>query len=441
VRAVLARAKSAALKIRNDFQRGMVLEEIGAAEAKAGLLDIAVVTANRAEPHTLAILKAIGQELGNSNDLPRAEALGLRLSAGSAPSLFGFMARRQAEKGNIDDALRTTKHIRAPEVRSYALEGIAEQQAVKGDYDEVRKTLALARATDPNWHSDRYDVELMIAMGHLSRGNLETARTAIGAMKSRGSRFSSLSAGAETLLRAGNKNAAAAWLESAFEILPTGSASDFWRYLTIPLQVRLGQQERAMQAVAGLAPGLRVNGYVAVAVTCAEMKDVACANVALAKMKSAARLVRESETSLDFALQLESLNVSAALVESGQFEAASGLLTSIEQLIDDTNVSSKSIEARAQLQRVFMLARQDRFDDARSLALKIRENSVSDAERGTALRTIALLQTKRNGIALPQQWATALTDTEDRTYAFLGVAQGLLEFADPKLSYSAIRIH
>ena len=137
VRAMLAQAKSAALKIGNEYQRGLVLDEIGAAEAKAGLLDTAVATANRAEPHTLAILRAIGEELGNSNDLPKAQALGLRLKGGSS-SLFGFMARRQAQKGNIEEALRTTKYIRAPEVRRYALEGIAEQQAVKGDYDEVR---------------------------------------------------------------------------------------------------------------------------------------------------------------------------------------------------------------------------------------------------------------------------------------------------------------
>src|SRR5260370_121800 len=97
VRAVLAQAMSAALNIRNDFQRGLVLDEIGAAEAKAGFLDTAVVTANRAYPHTMAILEAIGEELGNLNDLPKAQALGRRLKGGSASSLFAFMARRQAE--------------------------------------------------------------------------------------------------------------------------------------------------------------------------------------------------------------------------------------------------------------------------------------------------------------------------------------------------------
>ena len=154
LRAVLAQAKSAALKIRKDFQRGLVLDEIGAAEAKAGLLDIAVVTANRAYPHTTATLEAMGEELGNSNDLPKAKALGRRLKGGSASSFFAFMARRQAEKGNIEEALRTTKYITAPEVRGDALEAIAAHHAARGDYDEATKNLALAKATDPNGRSD-----------------------------------------------------------------------------------------------------------------------------------------------------------------------------------------------------------------------------------------------------------------------------------------------
>ncbi len=70
---VLAQAKSAALRIKDDFQRRLVLDEIGGAEAKSGDLDAAVETANRAYPHTIATLTAIGKELGNSNDLSKAK--------------------------------------------------------------------------------------------------------------------------------------------------------------------------------------------------------------------------------------------------------------------------------------------------------------------------------------------------------------------------------
>src|SRR5436305_7280889 len=61
VRTVLSEAKAAALQIKNSFQRGLVLDEIGAAEARAGDLIAALDTAERSYPHTFTTLSAIGE--------------------------------------------------------------------------------------------------------------------------------------------------------------------------------------------------------------------------------------------------------------------------------------------------------------------------------------------------------------------------------------------
>jgi aminopeptidase N len=106
----------------------------------------------------------------------------------------------------------------------------------------------------------------------------------------------------------------------------------------------------------------------------------------------------QSKELSDFETKLMILNITAAMIDNGEFEAASPLLT-------------------------------------------MRPNSVADVQRGTAVRTIALLQTKKSGGASSQPWALALTDTEDRAYALLGIAQALLEIDDVKLPYSAIQIH
>jgi len=134
------------------------------------------------------------------------------------------------------------------------------------------------------------------------------------------------------------------------------------------------------------------------------------------------------------------LNVTAALIDHGQLGAASRLLAPIEQPHDDGSWKS-FIQPHAQLQRVFILAQQNNFKEARALALNMQPDSVSDVQRGTALRTIAILQTNRSGVALSQSWASALTDHEDRAYALLGIAQALLKTGDVKLHYSAIQIH
>jgi len=175
-RSVVNQAKTAALNIKNDFQRGSVLDQIGAAEAKAGDLDAAVETARRAYPNNMATLTAIGKQLANSNDSSKAQSIKPKLEGGGSSTVFAFIAQRQAEKANIEEAVHTTKQIEAPEVRSDALKWIAQRQASKGDYSGARKTFALARVAYPAERSTPDDVEMMIAAQALaSRAVLVTS--------------------------------------------------------------------------------------------------------------------------------------------------------------------------------------------------------------------------------------------------------------------------
>jgi hypothetical protein len=127
-------------------------------------------------------------------------------------------------------------------------------------------------------------------------------------------------------------------------------------------------------------------------VACAEAKDLEGVDTALGKAQSARRSESEDRKLSEFGEKLMILNVSAALIDNGEFEAAARLLTSVEEQLDD--MSLFTIGPRLQVERVFMMSLQGAFDEARSLALRMRPDVVADAERGTALRTIALLQTK-----------------------------------------------
>jgi len=437
-RSILGQAKAAALNIKDEFQQGLVLDQIGAAEAKAGDMDAAIETAKRAYPHTSLTLTAIGEQLVNSSDPGTIQAIGTKLQ-GNASTVFWSLGCRQASKGKIAQALRTTEHIQAPEVRSDALKSIAQQQAANGDYAGARKTMALARAA---YHAERYDpedVEMLIAEGQLSHGDTQAARMTIASVKSAETRSAALISGAEELARKADHAGANAWLDAAIQGLPSGPKDDFVRYLAIPIQVKLGHKDQAMRAVTTLSSGFRVKGFAAVAVACAEAKDVPGVDAALEKMNSAATTSGEDAELFDLGATLMTLNVTAALIDNGEFEAASRLLAGVEQGLDE--VSKLSIEPDAQLQRVCVLALQGGYDDARSLALKMRPNSVADVQRGTALRTVALLQANKNGAVSVERWASALADTEDRAYALLGIAQALLQIDEVKLPYNAIQVH
>ena len=432
-RLVAADAKAAAMNITSKYQRGLVLEEIGAAQAEAGDLDAAVETARQAYPNTFAILKAIGEQLANSNDSGEVESILLKLKLGHSPTLLAFLAQGQAQKGNIDVALRTTEQIQDRGVRFDALRWIAERQAATGDYSGARKTFELARAANPSEHSSPDEVEILIAKGQTSRGDIQGALATISSMKSSGMKVTALASVAEKLSNTADKVSAIAFLEDVMRDSPEGRDGDILRYVAIPLQVKLGQKDRAMQVAGVLRVDLRLKGYAAVGVACAEAKDIACVDAALARIDPKTSFVRENS---DFQAHQLILNVTAALLDHGEFEAGSRWLTLVEQHPD-----VRYTEPEVKLQRVFALAQNGEFDAARSLALKIRPSSMDEGERGAAFRTIALLQTKKDGAASAKQWASALADSEDRAYSLLGIAQGLLGIGDATLPYPTLWIH
>ena len=438
-RTILQQAKAAALKIKSDFKRGFVLDEIGAAQAKTGALVEALDTANKAAGFHSATLQAIADQLAATNDLTRAKSLGLKLKAGGASALISNMSRRQAESGNIDQALQTAGQIQFLEVRSYALEDIGQLQNARGDYAGAEKTFALAKAAHAKGLVTAEDREMMILMHQLSMGEMQSVRKTIDAWESAVRRYSAMIGGAAVLLQRGDKASATTWAQEALQALPAGPKNDFLRYVAIPLQVKLGQKERAMQTAGTLSGDLWAKAYIAVAVTCAEAKDVAGVNAALEEMLSVAKTKGEDKELSEFVMKLMILNVTAALIDNGQFETASWWLTTVEQ--DPDSVDVIAIEPNARLQRVFMLAQQGQFKDALALAREILIGSVDEVARGNALRITALLQARNAGVASAQQWALALTDPEDRAYALLGIAQALLKIDNLKLDYSAIQVH
>lgn len=430
-RTLLNLANASAVKITNNFQRQLVLEKIGAAQAKAGDLEAAVDTANLASSFAPRVFEAIGEQLGQSNDLSRAETLGGKFKQRSISYILSSMARTQVRNGKIEDALQTVKKISSREIRSYALENIARAQAAKGDYSQARKTLALAKAAHALLNPD--ELEMFIVTRQLSRGETQQARAMIDSWKSDDKRISALIGAAEELRKQGDKTAAEQWLREGLRQLPAGPSHEFFRYLAIPIEVKLGHKEQAFAAAGALSQNLRAKAYMTVAVACAEEKDVACVDTAIERMTSAAPSGQIS----NFGLNLMILNVTAALIDNEQLEAASRWLAMVEQQINDAG----RIKSRTQLQRVVLLAKKGNLEEARLLALAISPNFTTDVERGEALRITALLQTKTKGQGSSQPWSLALSDIEDRAYALLGIAESLLDTGNVKLTYSPIQLH
>src|SRR5882724_1612777 len=123
-RGLLSQSKALALKIPEKLRQGSLLNQIGVAQANAGDLEGAIVSAQRAYPSGTIVLDAIGQQLADLNDLPRAKALGQRLKPATPSFFFSEIAKTYALRGKIDEALQIAVQIPFLQVRSYALEDI-----------------------------------------------------------------------------------------------------------------------------------------------------------------------------------------------------------------------------------------------------------------------------------------------------------------------------
>lgn len=473
--AALVDAKDAALQIEDSFLRGIVLDEIGAAEAGAGGVQSAISTANRAYPHDLKTLEAIGDQLSVPGDLGEVQAVGARLRGGGASTIMAVFAQHQAMKGEFDEALRATEKITAPELLQDTLKAIGKEQAGRGDYAGARTTLAAANAAYPPRRVSADRIEAVVAEAQITRGDVDAAHDTLRSIRTVEDRSEAMISAAGALAKKGDAVAARAWLEEALQpaadrsriadivtshepwekasqLIREKAGAKILRFLALPVEVKAGLKERAFRDVASLWTHFQVRGYAAIAVACAEEKDMACVNTAMTRMTTAAEHAMPWERALaETAAKSLTFHVSAALIDIGAFEDAATLLVStqgpihagwlvfLQKDLDET--SQSSIEPVAQLHSVVILAKQSKFAEARSLALRIRPDRVPVTERGTAFRDIALLETRRQGAASAHEWVAALPLAEDRACALLGIAEAQLGTEDVHLPYSTIFAH
>ena len=217
-RLLVREAKASAIRVKNTFQRGLLLDEIGAMQARLREYDSAVSTAETAYPHTLKTLAALGTQL--ADDPASLNRVCPMLKSGEASTVIANAAWAQADKGDVELALRTSKSVPDPAVRSDVLRELATRQSAAGDVAGARKSLSEANDAYPATKSSpEGDIEL-IANGQLSRGNRVAARKTIEGIGSREMQAAALISGAELLDKAGDRGGARAWLLDAFELAP-----------------------------------------------------------------------------------------------------------------------------------------------------------------------------------------------------------------------------
>ena len=430
VRSILTQAKEESLRIPNQHSRDRTLDQIGAEEARAGDLDAAIDIANRVYPSDQETQEAIGREAGNGDDWDKVQSAISKLNS-SKDFIFMALVRRLAERGKIEEVLRASSQIADGDYRANALSIVALKQSENGDDSSARKTLEMARQASVEGGVDANDIRISIAKGQLLRGDTHKARATMNSIQPKYARAFALITGARILWNRSDRANAVAWLDDGLKIedkwirdrslLPRLDESLPLHEFALPLQVRLGQTDAAMRYAEGLDSSQRLHDFNVIALACVEIKDKACVDAAVEKIWSTPLPQEKNASSFEKIYAIES--VASALADHNEFDDAQRLFTVLENRPDRTNTPY--------LETAVIRARQGDFQEALKWALWVSSDPYG-SPRSDALRRIALLQTKKSGAASCREWVAALTQSDEKAYALLGIAQGMLREDDRK---------
>jgi len=436
---LLAQAKSEALKIQRDFDRGQILNQIGAVQAESGDIAAALDTAKEAYPFGTEIMSAIGDRLASSDHPEKWEVAIQKSNAAGSSTIYYAKTEKLLAIGEMDAAQAAARQILSPEVRSEALRLVAQKQALLGREDLARSILREAKPPEQS-SSDVLGNLSIFLRAEIERGDLDQAKRTLEGVASPQDRAMLMMEAVGVLIEKKKNKIASAWLDNAFTLPIDEDEKDTFHYFAIPFEVKLGETHRAIQAAAGLSSAdQRIKGYVAVAVSCAEDHDLDCVTAAVNGIRGTAALGTKERDLEEFVADLGLLDIAASLVESEELSDAETILNNIHQ--EDDYSFQTMIKPEIQMLRATILARQKRFAEARAQAAEIRPQASVEDSRRNALRLVAFWSTKEEGASSSRTFAEQFSDAADKAYALLGICQAMVGKNAGHLPYSAIDVH
>ena len=178
-------------------------------------------------------------------------------------------------------------------------------------------------------------------------------------------------------------------------------------------QAKLGMFDDAIDLANSIPDEQRKDeALVMIAVRLITVKNDSRANTLLESLPK----VPEGKADLEGAREMAWVRIAMAQANAGDGEVA---LKTLETVRDPR------MEGLVKWQRAYAQARAGRFTEARALAAQIPPQFPRN-ERGQALRLVAAVNAHQKGVSDAVSWASQLATPQDRTSAYLGIADGLL---------------
>ena len=333
--------------------------------------------------------------------------------------MLQWLAEWQSKHDDATGSQETLALIKDADIRREAQFNIVTSRAVKGDPKTAEAEYRKLLEESPGGPQSVDDLVAQdMALVYALKGNIGAALASLDKMKS-GEKVYALYTVAQFLAEKKDSLGADLLSKGALRIAHPFLKDPSQAYplsLLASAQAKLGMFDDAIDLANSIPDEQRKDeALVMIAVRLIAAKNESRANAVLESLPK----VPEGKADLEAEREMAWVRIAMAQANAGDGE---GALKTLETLRDPR------MDGLAKWQRAYAQARAGRFAEARALAAQIPPQFPRD-ERGQAFRLVAAVNAHQKGASNAIGWAGQLTTPQDRTSAYLGIADGLL--ADP----------
>jgi hypothetical protein len=413
VKATLDNARKNAEQTSDEYVRSELLHEVAKGYARNGDFEPALQVIRVDSRLMWQAADGLARNMLRCGQASEVKVVALTLEGRSRSLMLQWLAEWQARHDDPTGSEETLAQIKDNDIRREAQFNIVTSKAVRGDAKTAEVEYRTLGAS-PGAQSTDDLVAQDMALVHAMKGEIDGAIASLDKIKS-GEKIYALYGVLQVLAEkkdaAGTDDLSKGVLRIVHPFLKDPNQA-YPLSLVATAQAKLGMFDDAVDLAKSIPDEQRRDeALVMIAVRLiAKNESRASALMETLPKVPAGNPVLEGEREMAW------VRIAMAEANAGNGE---GALKTLETVRDPR------LEALIKWQKAYAQARVGRFVEARALAAQIPAQFPSD-ERGRALRLVAAVNTHQKGASDALSWASQLTTPQDRTSAYLGIADGLL---------------
>ncbi|MFI5089283.1 MAG: tetratricopeptide repeat protein [Terriglobales bacterium] len=416
IRAALDVARKSAEQASDQYVRSQLLHEVAKGYARDGDFEPALQVIRVDSPLMWQAADVLARNMLRCGLAPEVKALAPTLEGRSRSLVLQWLAEWQSKHDDPAGARETLSKIKDNDIRREAEFNIISFKALNGDAKTAEGEYRKLLQTSPPGLESTDDLVLQdMAVLYVMKGDVDAALESLDKMKGRGKVYALYTAvqvcgerkdkQGLVLLSKRTSKIAHQFLKDPDQAYPLS--------LLASAQAKVGMFDDAIELAKSIPDEQRKNeALVMIATHLIEAKDESRAKTLLDSLSK----VPEDKGDHEAEREMAWVRIAMAQANVGKGEEA---LKSLDAVRDPR------MQNLARWQRSYALAVAGRFAEARALAAQIPAQFPRD-ERGQVFRLIAAVNAHQKGGSEAMKWAGQLATPEDRTSAYLGIADGLL---------------